>query len=135
MQIIMAFDFGTKKIGIAVGQTITRTASYLKSIPAKQGFPEWKLIHKVIIEWQPSSIIVGLPLNYNGDVQHITKKTKKFAIIMQKKFNIPTFLHDERLTTKSAKSYLFHIGGFKNLKKKKIDGLSAVLILESWFSQ
>ncbi|QCI26948.1 Holliday junction resolvase RuvX [Buchnera aphidicola (Thelaxes californica)] len=135
MSLVIAFDFGTKKIGVAVGQNITKTARILPSIPAIQGFPNWEFIQKILIQWKPKCIVIGLPLDNQGEIQKITKKTQMFSIIMKKKFHIPIYLHDERFTTTSIKCNLFQEGGFKKLKKNNVDSLCAVLILESWFYQ
>ena len=83
---IISFDFGTKNIGVAVGQNLTATAYPLNSIPVEQGHPNWYLIKKVIIEWQPYKIIVGLTLNIDGSQQMITKKAKQFAELIKKNF-------------------------------------------------
>jgi len=83
---ILSFDFGTKNIGVAVGQHLTATAYPLNSISVKQGNSHWYLIKKLIIEWQPDTIIVGLPLNIDGSQQIITKKAKKFAELIKKNF-------------------------------------------------
>ncbi|MCW5197084.1 Holliday junction resolvase RuvX [Buchnera aphidicola] len=129
---ILSFDFGTKNIGVAVGQQITSTATSLNSIKVKNGKPNWHTISSLISSWKPKLIILGYPLNMNGTKQKITNQVKKFSKSLYKRFCIKIYLHDERLTTKEAKSYLFTQGGYKNLKKNKIDSVSAVLILESW---
>ncbi|WP_343190284.1 Holliday junction resolvase RuvX [Buchnera aphidicola (Mollitrichosiphum nigrofasciatum)] len=131
--IILGFDYGTKNIGVAVGQRITKTAQSLKNISIKNNRPNWIEIENLLKEWNPKKIIVGLPLNINGSKQEITKKVENFAKIIYKKYNITVLLHDERFTTKEAKSILFQQGGFKALNKK-IHSISAVLILESWLN-
>ncbi|WP_343128570.1 Holliday junction resolvase RuvX [Buchnera aphidicola (Kurisakia onigurumii)] len=131
--IIVAFDFGIKNIGVAVGQNITCTSNTSKSIYCKNGIPNWIIIKKFLQEWNPDIIIVGLPIEKNKKLKKINKKVKKFAYDINKKFKIPVQLHNEELSTKEAKSILFDQGGKKNLKKKKIDALSAIIILESWF--
>ncbi|CAL4044032.1 Putative pre-16S rRNA nuclease [Buchnera aphidicola (Pemphigus populi)] len=130
---ILSFDFGIKNIGVAVGQKLTFTAHALNALPAKLGIPNWNQINSLLLEWEPQSIIVGLPLNIDGSKQKITKRAEKFAKLIKKKFFLPVKLHDERLSTVEAKSILFEKGGFKALKKNKIDSMSAVIILESWF--
>lgn len=130
---VIAFDFGTKNIGIAIGQKFTRTANPLQSIKVKSGIPNWNLLNKTISEWMPQYAIVGLPLNINGTKQKITYKSENFAKQIQKKFNMKVYLHDERLSTIEAKSIIFQKQGFRFLKKNIIDSQSAVIILESWF--
>ncbi|BGI51600.1 MAG: Holliday junction resolvase RuvX [Buchnera aphidicola (Ceratovacuna japonica)] len=128
----ISFDYGTKNIGVAVGQKITNTGNILNYIKSKNKKYIWKKIEEIIKYWKPKSIIVGLPLNMDGTEQSITKKTKKFAIEINKKFNIKVYMHDERLSTIEAKRILFE-KGFKNLTKNKINSTSALVILESWF--
>ncbi|WP_115956024.1 Holliday junction resolvase RuvX [Candidatus Purcelliella pentastirinorum] len=129
---LLAFDFGTKKIGVAVGQTITKTAEPLNLIKIKNNMPDWIKIKKLKKEWEPNLIILGLPLNMNNTEQIFTKKTKKFANNLRNILNIPVELHDERLTTIEAKINILNNLEHKNLKKINIDSYSAVLILESW---
>ncbi|SUT86597.1 Holliday junction resolvase-like protein [Actinobacillus ureae] len=130
---ILAFDFGTYSIGCAVGQDITGTAQGLFSFKAQDGIPNWDQIEKVIQGWQPERLVVGLPLNMDGTEQPLTQRAKKFANRLNGRFNLPVELQDERLTTVSAKAEIFERGGYKALKKDKVDSISACLILESWF--
>lgn len=132
---IIAFDFGTLSIGIAIGQEITATARPLTAIKAKDGKPNWLNIEKIIQEWQPELAIVGLPLNMDGTEQPISNQARKFANRLHGRFGIQVTLHDERLTTIEARAQLFNQGGYRALNKSKIDSISAVIILESWFEQ
>lgn len=133
--IVIAFDFGIKKIGVAVGENITRKGRPLSVLNANNGIPNWNTIKSLLKYWQPQILIVGLPLNINGTKQNITKKTEKFAHLLKYKFNILVKMHDERLTTVEAKSIIFEKGGFKKLKKTNIHSFSALIILESWLDQ
>lgn len=129
---LLGFDFGTKYIGIAVGQEITRTASPVRAIKAKEGIPNWDNISVIIKEWQPDALVIGLPLNMDGSEQELTLRAKKFAKRLFGRFGIEIVLQDERLTTADAKSQLFEQGGYRNLQKDNIDCQSAVIILESF---
>ncbi|AWP54161.1 Holliday junction resolvase RuvX [Haemophilus influenzae] len=129
----LAFDFGTKSIGCAIGQSITGTAQALPAFKAQDGIPNWEAIEKCLKEWKPDIVIVGLPLNMDGTEQNLTLLARKFANRLQGRFGVNVHLQDERLTTTQARSEIFERGGFKALKKGKIDGVSACLILESWF--
>ena len=129
----LAFDFGTKSIGCAIGQSITGTAQALPAFKAQDGIPNWEAIEKCLKEWKPDVVIVGLPLNMDGTEQDLTLRARKFANRLQGRFGFNVHLQDERLTTTQARSEIFERGGFKALKKGKIDGVSACLILESWF--
>ncbi|WP_343183028.1 Holliday junction resolvase RuvX [Buchnera aphidicola (Neophyllaphis podocarpi)] len=132
---IIAIDFGTKSIGIAIGQKITYTANPLTTIKYKNKIIFWKKIKNILEKWKPIFIIIGLPLNIDGSMQTITKKAIKFSKEIKSKFNIDVKLQDERLTTIEAKSIIFKQKGFKHLKKNKIDSMSAVIILESWLNK
>lgn len=131
-QTLLGFDFGTKSIGVATGQMITATAQPIDAIKANDGIPNWDTVEKVIKEWQPDLVVVGLPLNMDGTEQAITQRAKKFANRLNGRFGVKIALQDERLTTASAKEFIFERGGFKALDKGKIDSVSAALILESW---
>ncbi|MCI7480278.1 Holliday junction resolvase RuvX [[Pasteurella] aerogenes] len=129
----LAFDFGTKSIGCAVGQSITGTAQALPAFKAQDGIPNWEQIEKCLREWKPQVVVVGLPLNMDGSEQDLTLRAKKFAQRLHGRFGVNVVLQDERLTTTEARAEIFQRGGFKALNKGKIDGISACLILESWF--
>jgi len=130
---VMGFDFGTKSIGIAVGQSITGSANPLLSIKANDGIPNWDQIAGIIKEWQPDLLVVGLPLNMDGTEQEMTLRARKFANRLQGRFGLKVATQDERLTTADAKARLFELGGFKALTKGQVDAVSAVLIVESFF--
>ncbi|RJT23133.1 Holliday junction resolvase RuvX [Buttiauxella izardii] len=130
---LLAFDFGTKSIGVAVGQRITGTARPLTAIKAQDGTPDWNVIEKILKEWQPDEVVVGLPLNMDGTEQPLTARARKFANRLHGRFGVKVALQDERLSTVEARAGLFEHGGFRALNKGSIDSASAVIILESWF--
>ncbi|AWX13797.1 Holliday junction resolvase RuvX [Mergibacter septicus] len=130
---VLAFDFGLKSIGCAVGQSITCTAQALPAFKAQDGIPNWQVVEKCLNEWQPDKLVVGLPLNMDGTEQELTHLARKFANRLHSRFGYQVELQDERLTTTEAKAEIFARGGFKALEKGKIDSISACLILESWF--
>ncbi|MCL1057714.1 Holliday junction resolvase RuvX [Shewanella gelidimarina] len=132
-QSVLGFDYGTKSIGIAIGQELTASARPLMSIKAVDGIPKWEEIGKIITEWQPDLIVVGLPLNMDGTEQEITLRAKKFGNRLNGRFGIKVVTQDERLTTADAKARLFEMGGYKALTKGQVDAMSAVLIIESYF--
>lgn len=129
---LLGFDFGKKYIGVAIGQEITGTASPIGSVNAKDGIPQWDDIDKLMKEWQPDILVVGLPLNMDGTEQQLTLDAKKFGRRLSGRFGTEVQYQDERLTTASAKEELFSQGGYKNLKKDNIDAQSAKLIIESY---
>lgn len=132
---MMSFDFGTKSIGVAIGQKITCTARPLTAFKANDGVPDWQQVDNLLKEWQPDLIVVGLPLNMDGSEQPLTERARKFANRLHGRFGYQVVLHDERLTTVEARAGLFAHGGFRALKKGRVDAGSAVIILESWFEQ
>jgi putative Holliday junction resolvase len=131
----IAFDYGVKSIGVAVGQKITGTASPLSALKANDGIPNWQTIADVFAEWQPDNLLVGLPLNMDGSEQEITQRARKFANRLHGRFGLTVHTHDERLSTVDAKARLFELGGFKKLTKEKVDSVSACLIYESWVTE
>lgn len=134
-KILLGFDFGTKRIGVAVGQTVTQTARPLDTIHTKDGVPNWQAIEKVIKKWLPDALVVGIPLNMDGTEQAITQTAREFAAELQKRFATPVFEMDERLTTKAAREQLFIEGGYKALQGGQVDQVAAQLILQNWFAE
>jgi len=128
---IMGFDYGTRWIGTATGQMITRTASPLKTFESKNNTPDWFNIEKQIKEYQPDLLIIGLPLNALGEEQTISAKARKFARQLEGRFHIKTEMVDERLTTRQV----YIDSAEHHLSKQEIDALSAVLIAQSWLDK
>ena len=125
---ILAFDFGTQYIGVAVGQTITKTSSPLIVINvAREGAEIWKTISNLIDEWKPDQLLVGKPLNMDGTPSDMMKKVVPFFQKLQKISNIPCELVDERLTSFEAKE-LAKIDS----KSDRIDHLAAKIFLDNW---
>lgn len=129
---LLAFDFGTKSIGVAVGQEITGTASPLPALKARDGIPDWSKVEACYDDWQPDLVLVGLPLNMDGTEQAVTALARKFANRLHGRYKVAVEMVDERLTTADAKSMLFELGGYKKLTKDKVDSVSACVIFSSW---
>ena len=87
MSYVVGFDYGTKSIGVAVGQQITNTASELTVVNFIKGAPDWLKISNLISEWSPDFLVVGLPLNMDGSQQQLTVLAKKFGDILRNKYN------------------------------------------------
>ncbi|MGL5699979.1 MAG: Holliday junction resolvase RuvX [Kluyvera sp.] len=132
---LLAFDFGTRSIGVAIGQRITGTARPLAALKAQDGTPDWNAVGRLLKEWQPDTVIVGLPLNMDGTEQPLTARARNFANKIHGRFGVAITLHDERLSTVEARAGLFEHGGFRALDKGSVDSASAVVILESYFDQ
>lgn len=133
--ILIAFDFGMKRIGVAIGQTITKTARPLDTIQAKDGIPNTQAVEKLIQKWQPDALVVGIPLNMDGTDQPITSHARTFAHWLREHFQLPVHEIDERLTTKDARERLFSTGGYKALQDGQVDRVAAQLILQNWFEE
>ena len=125
---ILAFDFGTQHIGVAVGQTITKTSSPLTILNvAREGKEIWNIISNLIDEWKPDRLLVGKPLNMDGTPSDMMKKVDPFFQKLQKISNIPCELVDERLTSFEAKQLMQ-----KDSKDDRIDDLAAKIFLDNW---
>jgi putative Holliday junction resolvase len=99
---VLAFDFGLKHIGVATGQTITRTATPLTTIRAHQGRPEWKDVVALVNEWRPVLLVVGLPLNMDDTESEMSGKARRFAEKLARHTGVVVELADERLTSREA---------------------------------
>lgn len=130
--IYLGFDFGYKRIGVAVGQQLTRSASPLITLDAKQGIPDWHVVAKLINQWRPHALIIGLPTCIDGKEQYTTQAAREFAQQLHMRFEKPVHLVDERLSTKEARAHLFANGGFKKIKQAEVDCIAACIILEQW---
>ena len=129
----IGFDYGTKRIGVAVGQTITYSATPLPIVcNRKSGQPNWHEITRLVKKWQPDGFVVGIPLNMDGTIGSVTPLARDFATQLNHRFDLPVHEVDERLTTVEAKQRLFEAGGYKALKDSAVDSVAAQLILESW---
>ena len=131
-EIYLAFDFGMRHIGVAVGQKITKTASPLPILYAKNGNPNWQEVAEIIKQWQPIALVVGVPVDLDGMQQEITRVAENFIEELRERFNMPVYAADERLTTKDARERIFAMGGYRALQKP-VDSVAAKIILEGWF--
>lgn len=132
---ILGFDFGMKSIGVAVGHPLTNSAKGIAALSARDGIPDWDSIAKLIAEWQPGLIVVGLPLNMDGTEQLMTAAARKFGNRMNNRFNIPVVWQDERLTTFEALDQMGIRSKMQTDKRSDVDKLSAQIILQSWLDQ
>jgi len=130
---IMAFDFGEKRIGIATGETILKTAHALTTIESESNDTRFAEIGKLIQEWKPSLLLVGLPTHLDGAEHQLTHLSKKFAQRLEGRFNLPLIMMDERLSSAEAAQQLGHAGVSAKLQKNMIDAVAAQVILQSYF--
>jgi putative Holliday junction resolvase len=132
----LGFDFGTKKIGIAVGQTSTATASPLQTVRSINQNPNWDVISQLIKEWQPVGLVVGISRQQDGSDNMVTPRMLKFCRQLDGRYSLPVYQQDETLSTFEAKQLLFDE---VNLGASKLwavqDQLAAQLILQTWLNQ
>ena len=131
----LGFDYGLKNIGVAVGQELTNTASPLTVIKARNGIPNWDDIQKLLDQWQPQLLIVGLPLNMDGSELVMSKAARKFGNRLNGRFQIAVEWQDERLSTYEALDQLGIHSKLDAKHRDDVDRISAQLILQSWLNQ
>jgi putative Holliday junction resolvase len=132
----LGFDFGTKKIGVAVGQLTTATANSLQTLRSPNQTPNWQAIENLVKEWQPAGFVVGISRQFDGTDNPVTPKMLKFCRQLNGRFNLPVHQQDESLSTFEAKQMLFddvHVNATKLWAVQ--DELAAQLILQSWLNQ
>ena len=124
-RVVLAFDWGTSKIGVAVGQRVTGTASPLPPLRAIQGAPDWDEVERLIAAWQPDLFVVGIPYNMDGSDSDSSRRATRFARRLAGRFGIGWVGVDERLSTAEARG---EAGA-----EEPVDSLAARLLAESWF--
>ncbi|MGH8028673.1 MAG: Holliday junction resolvase RuvX [Arenimonas sp.] len=132
--VYLAFDFGTKRIGVAIGDAVTRAARGLGAVPQ-----DWQRIGQLLAEWAPAACIVGLPLGEAGEEQAITRQARQFAQQLQQHFGGPVHLCDERYSSRSARGDLRGARADGLLKRRvragDKDSAAARIILEQWLAE
>ena len=122
----LCFDHGEKRIGVAVGQSVTSTATALEIIKVTRGKPDWNRISAILRQWKPDELIIGHPLTMDGDKQPATRAAEKFAQQLKGRYGLPVNLADERLSSHEAQQLL--------KDSYNVDPVAAQLILESWLA-
>ncbi|MEQ4223389.1 Holliday junction resolvase RuvX [Pseudomonas syringae] len=136
LRLLLGFDFGTKQIGVAVGQAITGQARELCTLKAQNGIPDWNKVQALIKEWQPDAIVVGLPLNMDGTRSNMSDLAEKFSRKLNGRFGVAVYTHDERLTTFEAKGERMARGGQKgSYRDNPVDAIAAALLLQGWLDE
>ncbi|WP_122430256.1 Holliday junction resolvase RuvX [Pseudomonas viridiflava] len=136
LRLLLGFDFGTKQIGVAVGQAITGQARELCTLKAQNGIPDWEKVQAIIKEWQPDAIVVGLPLNMDGTRSNMSDLAEKFSRKLNGRFGVAVYTHDERLTTFEAKGERMARGGQKgSYRDNPVDAIAAALLLQGWLDE
>jgi putative Holliday junction resolvase len=129
---LLGFDFGTRKIGVAVGQTLTGTANALVTLRYFGHRPDWDGLARLISEWQPEALVVGLPMEMSDTEAEVAPLARKFARQLEGRFRLPVYLADERLTSREAWRQL---GKAAHRDSTRVDAVAARLILETWLEQ
>ena len=129
MHTLLGFDFGTQRIGVAVGQSITRTATALCTVNARNAQPDLDSILEIIDDWRPDALVVGLPLHADDSDSGTTTAARKFAQQLEECTCLPVYMIDERLSSHAAKQlqHKAKAGG-----KAGIDAIAAMIILQNW---
>ena len=130
---VMAFDFGEKRIGVATGETMLKVAHPLTTINAEENEAKFTQIGRLIAEWRPALLIVGLPMHMDGESHAMTSLSKKFAQRLEGRYNLPVVMVDERLSSAEASQNL-RAAGVSGIKQKAmLDAVAAQSILQSYF--
>lgn len=131
----LGFDVGTRLIGVAIGNPLTATARALDTIPVRGSQPDWDKLDRLVGEWQPDALVVGLPLRLDGSEQPMTRTARDFANLLRKRYGITPALCDERNSSKEA-AKRFAAQRASGLKRRRdgqrIDADAAAIILETW---
>src|SRR5690606_14748625 len=132
-QTIMAFDFGTQKMGMSVGQSLIASVNPLTLFPMKDRMPNWDELLNTVNSHHPTLVPVGLPLNMDDSEWELSTRARKFARRLRHQTNIETWMVDERLTTREARDELDHYQAQGRGKKLSADSIAAALLIESWY--
>ncbi len=132
---LLAFDFGTRRIGIALGNTITASARPLETIDEEKNEKRFARLAVLIAEWQPSALVVGLPSNDDGTSHELTALCRRFANRLKGRFNLPVILVDERYTSLAASERLTEAGVYGRKQKALLDQYAAQQILQAYFDE
>lgn len=130
----LGFDFGKKHTGVAVGSRQSGAAQPLTILTARGREPDWDSIGKLIEEWRPQALVVGLPLNMDGSENAMTSAVRKFGAALQARYNLPVHMVDERLSSRAATDMLLEAGVPLKRHKREIDSRAAQTILQSFLN-
>jgi len=129
LQTLLGFDYGHQRIGIAVGQGVTRTATALCTVMSRNGTPDWQYITGLVEEWRPQALVVGLPRYADGSDSDMTRAARKFAQLLEARYGLPVHTMDERLSSHTAGELLKRDS---HNAAAGIDAVAARIILQDW---
>lgn len=125
---MLAFDFGTRRIGVAVGQDVTGTAEALTSIRVNGGRPDWNGLSRLIAQWAPARLVLGKPMSAGSEPHALAAQVERFARRLEGRFGLPVSIIDERLSSWAAERD-------PDAERTGVDAVAARVILESWFAE
>ncbi|MEN9880063.1 MAG: hypothetical protein RIQ55_709 [Pseudomonadota bacterium] len=131
----MGFDFGTVRIGVAIGETVTGLAHPLTMIVSEPVARRFEQIGALLDEWQPHQIVVGLPTSLAGTEHEMTQRCRRFGNQLQGRFNLPVAWVDERLSSAEAEQRLQQAGQSARAAKANVDAIAAQILLQQWLDQ
>lgn len=138
-KIVLAFDYGPRRIGVACGDTVSRNAVGLETVPAGPKGPCWELIASMMRDWQPDMAVVGLPYNVDDSDSDMTGAARSFAAELARRFGVEVVMVDERYSSLEAEARLqtARESGLRRRRvtKSDVDAAAACVILERWFTE
>ena len=132
---VLGFDYGKKRIGIAIGQTITDSATPCKTLNQIDGNPDWPAIALEIQQWNPQALIVGMPYHTDGSENKMTAAARQFAYELEKRFKLPVIEVNEALSSQQAEEALKENMKINQHNKQEIDKMAAAIIVQRWLDQ
>ena len=133
IHLVLGFDFGEKRIGVASGQSITCSSNPITTLTSLNNKPDWAAIQLLISEWKPDALIVGLPFYLDGSKSEMTERAEKFSRQLEGRFHLPVYTHNEALSSFEAEQFLQ--SKKKQHNKQDIDKIAAAIIVQSWLEQ
>ncbi len=127
----LGLDYGMRRIGVAQGQSLLRTATPLATLSARDGIPDWKALDALVATWQPSALVVGVPLHLDGQVSAMTARAQKFIRRLQARYHLPVHAVDERLTSEEAQ----WLRDERGISRAGLDAEAAAILLESYLRE
>lgn len=132
---VLGIDYGLKRIGIATGQTITGSASPITTLNQVNGSPDWAGLEKLIKEWRPQALIVGMPYHVDGKENDMTSLVENFCLELERRFSLPVYKINEALSSYEAEQLLKKNTKIGKHNKHEIDKMAAAIIVQNWLDQ
>ena len=135
--VYLGFDYGQRRIGIASGQALTGSAGPLETAPATRGEPDWPRIDRLVADWRPDGLVVGIPVHMDGTEQPLTGEARAFARRLGERYRLPVFEADERGSSREAAAAIAagrQSGTRRRTRRGDVDRMSATVILQHWLA-